>query len=203
MTPRNNKKWTNEMDAELTRLWTIPSTSPDYIYSIIDIGVSLRRAFPNFEGSLTRNAVIGRAGRIGVSATHPRKKFSALTLAKKRASPKQRPHLAPSTASRSRNTFSPPTSPAKALPAEEPFEPSANNCNLLDAGEHQCLWPVALKGFETIVCGNKRWNNGSYKRPSMYCAHHSRLGSGGLPKPKSETGPHLPRLPRRATPRWQ
>ena len=177
--------WTDAMDAMLTKLWNTPPSDADYLPTAY-IGTAIRKEFPNFKGALTRNACIGRAGRINLP---PRLRPKPVASKKKRKAGKTASFNAPKahaiSASRGAtnawvgHNVANKKKEAAALPPEPEYKPEANNVPYLEAKEDQCMWPVGHVNGATIVCGCKRWNNGSRVRPSMYCAHHSRQGSGG------------------------
>lgn len=189
--------WTKPMVDDLERMYSQPY-GPDYM-TTGEITAALRETYgKTYKGNITRNGVISKATSMGFTVKYPRKVAAAKALGdanrarhgKKRSTaamprPERNAHSAARVGSKpfaSVNAVRAKERPtaARAMVCEEAFEPSANNVSYMEAEAHHCMWPVGMRERETIVCGNKRWNNGSYKRPSQYCAHHSREGSGGM-----------------------
>lgn len=186
--------WTQPMIDDLERMYSKPY-GPEYM-TTGEITAALRETYgKTYKGNITRNGVISKATSMGFTVKYPRKAASAKALGdanrarhgkKKSTAAMPRPERHAISAARVIESKKPQRggnamamTKALAPVCEDPFEPSANNVSYMEAEAHHCMWPVGMKGRETIVCGNKRWNNGSYKRPSQYCAHHSRAGSGG------------------------
>lgn len=201
--------WTEPMDALLAKLWNTPPSDADYLPTAY-IGGAIRKEFPNFKGALTRNACIGRAGRINLP---PRLRAKPVSSRKKKKAGKTVAFNSVNTQRKLDRSISASKGPtnawvghniankakeAAAAPPEPEYKPDANNVPYLEAGDGQCMWPVGFSNGATIVCGCKRWDNGSRVRPSMYCAHHSRQGSGGpqryTPKNKDRRGRPAPRF---------
>lgn len=180
-------KWTDAMDSMLTKLWLTPPA--ELLTSAI--GPMMRAAYPAFQGALTKNAIIGRATRLGLPSRGRPK-----TAVEEKPPEPEAPPMSATKGPPARNTYTGPS--AKPLPPEPEYTPDANNVPYLEANDGQCMWPVGFSNGATIVCGCKRWNNGSRVRPSMYCAHHSHQGSGGpqryTPKNKDRRGRPAPRF---------
>jgi GcrA cell cycle regulator len=136
--------WTDERVALLTRLWNGGLSGSQIAAEL---------------GGLTRNAVIGKANRLGLPERKPAK-----------ARPRK---PAP------RPAYHRPTSPRR-FPALRPQLPDAQSTlgsiALLDLRDHHCRWPVGdprRSGF--AFCGERA--DLAAKRP--YCPHHARIAYRG------------------------
>jgi len=146
--------WTDDRVETLTRLWTCGATASQIARSL---------------GGVTRNAVIGKIHRLGLSGRAP-----ASAPGSRRARPKPerrlgRPALA-----------APPTRLAAAVeaPRSEPAShpPEIGTATVLSVGYGQCRWPIGdplADGF--CLCG-RRAERGAY------CAGHGALAYRSTPR---------------------
>ncbi|QIB34441.1 GcrA family cell cycle regulator [Ancylobacter pratisalsi] len=125
-------------------------------------------------GGVTRNAVIGKVHRLGLSG-----RAKAMTA----AAPRQRkPRPAPASTASARPMVHGNTALATAtrvMAEPEPQElpdpvanviPMAERCTILDLNEFTCRWPVGDPGKEDFFyCGSRT------KIGTTYCAFHARI----------------------------
>ena len=141
--------WTEEQDAELTRL----------------VGENLSAAQIGARLGVSRNAVIGRLGRIGVALPHKRMAKPNVHQEKARQAPYRRAAgvaTAPAAASAAQATPAPLLPPAP-CPTTFAAAVDADRC-LFFAGD-----PYGRDGADMPVCGGER------TLLSRYCAYHARL----------------------------
>lgn len=200
--PKGRRTWDEDMDAKLTDMWCVDRKDPAYL-STDEIAKEMIRLFPDRQ-SITRNSIISRARRIGISETHPRSTGHVVGQFAKGGS-KDAPIKKPDAANISAAAHKAhekangtavgnpvgridkltPQHVEKQKAAEAKFmatlsgpERAAMAVPMFDATDKQCLWPVREEGRITFVCGCPR-KPGSYVRPSMYCHEHSKAASGG------------------------
>src|SRR6201981_1250301 len=151
--------WTDERVETLKKLWTEG-------WSASQIAAEL--------GGITRNAVIGKVHRLGISG---RAKTPST------AGPRPRQTRAPSHVSRSirnacRGNTAPAAQPVAADEAEiepepEPLEnviPIGQRCSLLELSEDKCRWPIGDPGqADFFFCGGKAILG------LPYCGYHARI----------------------------
>jgi GcrA cell cycle regulator len=124
------------------------------------------------EIGVTRNAVIGKIHRLGLSPTRPRGRPSALAQRMREARP--RPRRAPTRISRILRAFKEATTvtpfATSAMTMELATVDSARRCSLLDLTSDCCRWPLGDPGKDDFAfCGNNAIGGLSY------CAGHARL----------------------------
>lgn len=148
--------WNDERTAQLARFWAA--------------GLSASTIAERL-GGVSRNAVIGKLHRLGLSqqAAKPKAKAQPSTAARKPASPQSlsvqgaqalKPALAPSPAPSPRLAVVPRTKP----------EAEASGVTLIELKERMCRWPEGdPKTPEFRFCGARRANEGPY------CARHAGL----------------------------
>ena len=147
--------WTDERVELLRRLWLE--------------GLSASRIAAELADGITRNAVIGKVHRLGLSGrvkapmSPASRDREARTPAPKPAMPAMHGNLA-----------------LKAMPAEaivpksagEVVIPFAENVTMMELRETMCRWPVGDPSSPDFrFCGGRR--NGGSDGP--YCAHHARI----------------------------
>jgi GcrA cell cycle regulator len=134
-------------------------------------------------GGVTRNAVIGKVHRLGLSgrATSSR---SASPRPRRVQAPRQ--HRAPSLLFGTRGNvalkpvFEEEVEPAPA-PVQELYIPPAERASILTLKEAMCHWPIGDPGEEEFhFCGRK--TSGSLP----YCEHHARLAYQAAPTRRRE-----------------
>ncbi len=142
--------WTDERVESLKKLW-------------LD-GLSASQIAKHLGGGLTRNAVIGKVHRLGLSG---------------RASPSQpRPAFKPVRPPRMATPATPPARRAEPIAAApmraDPIPVSAfeetGSATVLTLGAHMCKWPIgdpSRDGF--AFCGRASGKDGPY------CAHHAQV----------------------------
>lgn len=201
--PKGRRTWDEDMDGKLTEMWCVDRSDPAYL-NTDEIAKEMIRLFPDRQ-SITRNSIISRARRIGISETHPRSTAHVAGQFAKggsRDAPIKKPDAANISAAAHKAyekvngtaVVNPvgridkltPERAERLKAAEAQFvatlmsdtERAAMAVPMMDAADNQCLWPVREEGRVTFVCGCPR-RPGSYTRPSMYCHEHSKVASGG------------------------
>lgn len=128
-------------------------------------------------GGVTRNAVIGKVHRLGLSgrvkaATPARPRKSRVEAPAPRPSnPQARPATAGNTALATVLETMVETAPAPApKPVSGNVVPMATRCTIMNLTESTCRWPVGEPGTEGFhFCGGR-------SAPGMpYCTHHARM----------------------------
>src|SRR5215813_6747078 len=137
-----SKRWPERCIAVLTQMWR-DGFSASQIAGVLE----------NFR--YTRNAVIGKAHRLGL-VNAPRQQRPQQK--RKRASPGRRIIMAPVP------KFTP-------LPVKIPEPSPESACTLFELGEHRCRYPLGddMKPPPYMFCG------GPTIAGSSYCAHHTRV----------------------------
>ena len=155
--------WTEERVELLRKLW--------------DDGLSASRIAAELAGGVTRNAVIGKVHRLGLSG---RVKTQA-SASPMRARPKtqglarpQVPHRPAPMPMRGNTALALQTRPAP-MPARSDYSdnvvPMAENVTIMDLRESMCRWPVGdPASVEFRYCGGK-----APIGEGPYCAYHSRM----------------------------
>lgn len=154
-------------------------------------------------GGVTRNAVIGKAHRLGcgpmggVKASAPtryqrppklRSPKGVMVLARQ-GGPTQRNPAENKRANIKANAEVRETPAADVLARARAFLP-LDGCAPVQFGAHGCRWPVGGEGADMLQCGAKRADGKSY------CAEHSAVADV-LPPPGYRTGAQLARPLRR------
>jgi GcrA cell cycle regulator len=161
--------WNDERVELLKRLWT-EGLSASQIASRL--------------GGVTRNAVIGKVHRLGLSgrATSTR---SVAPRPRRMHAPRQ--HRSPTVMYGTRGnvalkpTFHEEIEPEPA-PVEELFIPPAERATILSLKEAMCRWPVGDPGAEDFYfCGRK--TSGSHP----YCEHHARVAYQAPPRRREKS----------------
>ena len=125
--------WTDDRIAQLQKLW--------------DQGLSASQIAAELGEGVTRNAVIGKAHRLGL---------------KSRPSPVKTDQPKAKAPAKSENP-----APAKAKPAPKPAAPKSKLVTLLDLTERVCKWPIGHPGDEDFhFCGAPS------EAGHPYCAKH-------------------------------
>ena len=168
--------WTDERVETLRKLW-------------LD-GLSASQIAKQL-GGVTRNAVIGKVHRLGLSGraapSQPaRPVFKAPRPARPVMSAPQ-PHRRPAEAPAPAVEPAPPPAPRPAPLIEQP-----GTATVLTLGAHMCKWPIgdpARDGFS--FCGRRSSDEGPY------CVEHARLAYQPAPAKKKSGAPELARSLRR------
>jgi GcrA cell cycle regulator len=114
----------------------------------------------------TRNAVIGKMHRLGLS--RPKDAFADRLEARNAARPKAVRRKPWRLSIHAQREMLMATYPGRA--AEETAVESAHKCSLLELSQAQCRWPISEPGAEDFAfCGNKSVDGLSY------CVGHARL----------------------------
>lgn len=126
-------------------------------------------------GEVTRNAVIGKVHRLGLSGrakaapapVRPRTKASRPEGQEARP---HRPATIGNTALAQEPEEAPEEAPAPAPETTATVLPMAQRCTIMNLTESTCRWPMGEPGTESFhFCGGK-------SNPGMpYCAHHARI----------------------------
>ena len=161
--------WTDERVALLKKLW-LEGLSASQIAKQL--------------GGVTRNAVIGKVHRLGLSgratpSSPPRPAFKA---------PRPPRPAAGATLAPRRALVHPPTAPQPqaAYYVEEP-----GSATVLTLGAHMCKWPIGDPASDGFTFCGRRIGDGSY------CTEHARLAYQPQQKGKRTTAAELARSLRR------
>lgn len=151
------KLWTPEM-AERMKAERIAGASASQIAKILN---------REFRTSLSRNAVIGKAHRLGMTQGKP---AMPTRLAKPIAPPLSRA-AKPAPAARPKPVPRPaPVQPERAPPADLTVIPATAR-HWIERKPCQCAWPVAGQGYETLSCCAPTQAGSAYC-PGHYAAMH-------------------------------
>lgn len=160
--------WTDERVELLKKLWN------DGL-SASQIAVEL--------GGITRNAVIGKVHRLGLSgrakspaSSVPRQRKPRASIALLRVA---RPALRGNTAVARAPAFEVEYEPEPEISAE--VVPIGQRCTLLDLNEARCRWPIGDPGTtDFFFCGGKT------AEALPYCPHHARIAYQPLSERRRE-----------------
>jgi GcrA cell cycle regulator len=143
--------WTDERVETLKRLW-------------LD-GLSASQIAKQL-GGVTRNAVIGKVHRLGLSGRAAPSKPARPVF---KAPRPQRPATsAPSAPRRIAEPVA--SSPAPTVPAPRYVEEAPGSATVLTLGAHMCKWPIGDPALETFTfCGRRTGGEGPY------CGEHARV----------------------------
>jgi len=160
--------WTEDRVATLTKLWAD--------------GLSASQIAKQL-GGVTRNAVIGKVHRLGLSGrakpSSPARKAAARKTAASSASkssspasapkPKPKPARAPSAPRTPRVIAQAPTPPPPP-PMEAKLQADGSFATILTITDHMCKWPIGDPGADNFrFCGRKT------DPEEPYCVAHSRV----------------------------
>jgi GcrA cell cycle regulator len=143
--------------------------SPDRVQQLRDLfeqGCSCRQIAAKL-GGVSRNAVIGKLTRLGLTDRARARPLKPATA------PKQKTVRAPRLRIAANNA---PTSAKTAVPPAQvnvSIDIAATRISLLDARKDQCRWPAADDGSAAMVCGAATCGG-------SYCASHSWLSVRGI-----------------------
>lgn len=151
--------WTDERVELLRKLW-------------LD-GLSASQIAHELSNGITRNAVIGKVHRLGLSG---RVKTSAPAIPRQRVKPLRPVNPRPSTPAVHGNTAlafkSQPMEVRAPAPYEDVVIPISERVTIMDLKEAMCRWPLGdPTTAEFRFCGAKK--PGSVTGP--YCAYHNRI----------------------------
>ncbi|MFN3855391.1 MAG: GcrA family cell cycle regulator [Phreatobacter sp.] len=155
-------QWTDERVEILKKLWN-DGLSASQIASEL--------------GSVTRNAVIGKVHRLGLSG---RAKPTSTATPRTRKAPRTAPSAPPRPsmpASRSNLAFKPRPAPvalpqveAAPLPETDNVVPMGERCTIMELKDYSCRWPIGDPGKEDFrYCGARSATG------VPYCTYHSRI----------------------------
>lgn len=155
-------QWTDERVELLKKLW--------------NDGLSASQ-IANELGQVTRNAVIGKVHRLGLSG---RAKAPSSTAPRARKPARSAPSAPPRPsmpASRSNLAFKPrpaaeimPEVEVAPLPAIDNVVPMGERCTIMELKEYSCRWPIGEPGKDDFRYCGARSSTGL-----PYCAYHSRI----------------------------
>ncbi len=149
--PRIKTVWDDDRDAELTKMW--------------NAGLSAREIANNIGNDFTKNAVIGRAHRLGLKKRH--------TLQGARSTSKPRtckPRTSKPSKPASVGKSKPPSlalSITLAIGNPDTVEPSTGRKGVLEIGADECRWP--MPGDGKTMCSHQK------REGSSYCDHHHSM----------------------------
>ena len=136
-------------------------------------------------GGVTRNAVIGKVHRLGLSGRAAPSQPSRPTFKAPRA-PRPTPAPAPRRVEH-HSSHSPATPPQPVFYAEEP-----GSATVLTLGAHMCKWPIGDPATENFsFCGRRTDVDGPY------CAHHAQVAYQPQQSRKRSSASELARSLRR------
>ncbi len=153
--------WTDERVELLRKLWLE--------------GLSASQIAHELANGITRNAVIGKVHRLGMSG---RVKATAPAGARPRLKTMRPAHVRPSATTIRGNTalaIKPqPMEAAMTQPMEDVVVPICEMVTIMELKEPMCRWPVGDPTTpEFRFCGAKKSTNGAASNP--YCPYHSRI----------------------------
>ena len=143
--------WTEDRVGALKKLWLE--------------GQSASQIAKQLGGGVTRNAVIGKVHRLGLSGRAAPSQPARATFRPARPRPAQ-PTQAPS-APRRIEAVQPRTVPAPSVPAPMPDLPGT--ATVMTLGAHMCKWPIGdPSSNEFSFCGRR-------SSEGVYCVEHARV----------------------------
>lgn len=151
--------WTDERVELLRRLWLE--------------GLSASQIANALQNGITRNAVIGKVHRLGLSG---RVKASAPSAPRQRTKPLRTPAQRPSAPAMRGNTAlaikSLPMEVPRLQSAEDVVIPISERVTIMELKEAMCRWPLGdPTTTEFRFCGTRKPTEGI----GPYCAYHSRI----------------------------
>jgi GcrA cell cycle regulator len=158
--------WTQDRIDRLKRLWKEGQTAEQIAKDLAN--------------GISRNAVLGKVYRMGLSA------------GRVAAPPKARPGVSPPSTSRVAIPAAPiiaapalgETPPGANLPVDRPQPPETGRASLLSVRRHECRWPLGEPGSQAFsLCGQPAVRG-------AYCGPHARIAY----RPTPETSRSLERL---------
>ena len=167
--------WTDERVELLKKLWAD--------------GLSASQIAAKLAGGVTRNAVIGKVHRMGLSGRVTRNRVSTPRTRKTREpSHPGRPSVAPTPRSIGANALKPlaeiePEPIADPVPIRVADIPEGERVTILMLSEKTCRWPIGDPGSEDFCfCGQPP------KAGSPYCAGHAALAYQPASERRRRTG---------------
>lgn len=149
--------WTDERVELLTKLW--------------GDGLSASQIAAEL-GNVTRNAVIGKVHRLGLSGRAKATRSAPVRSRRPRAAPRAGGYRTMgNTALKAETALAPAARPAPApAPVAELVVPPEEGKSILELNEHTCKWPIGDPGRDDFYfCGR------SSETGLPYCAHHARV----------------------------
>ena len=142
--------WTDERVETLKKLW--------------QDGLSASQIAKQL-GGVTRNAVIGKVHRLGLSG-----RAAPSKPARPAFKPPRPARAAVAAPAPPRRIAEPATSSAPQLPAPRPVDEKPGTATVLTLGAHMCKWPIGDPSLETFTfCGRRTGGEGPY------CNDHARV----------------------------
>jgi GcrA cell cycle regulator len=152
---------------------TWPSERVAQLKSCIGAGLSCSQIAA--EIGVTRNAVIGKMNRLGLSRPKD--------MLRRKSEPKRdpwRPRSVTKILTQHRILMELPPEP----PAEEAFVPSGDGCSLLELSPGKCRWPISeSRAEEFLFCGNNQVEG------LPYCVGHARMAYRSTARVRSTSRP--------------
>ena len=144
--------WTEDRVGALKKLWLE--------------GQSASQIAKQLGGGVTRNAVIGKVHRLGLSGRAAPSQPARATFRPARPRPAAQPTQAPS-APRRIEAVQPRVAAAPSVPAPMPDLPGT--ATVMTLGAHMCKWPIGdPSSNEFSFCGRRA-------SESVYCVEHARV----------------------------
>ena len=150
--------WTEPRVADLKKLWLE--------------GLSCSQIAAKLGGGVTRNAVIGKAARLGLAerkgpnGAPSAGAAQAAKINRRLQSPPPRPPAMPRALADDATIAAPRVAPAPLPP--EPEVAGAQLVTILELAKHGCKWPVGMPQPVQLFCGRRQ--DGEHP----YCAEHAR-----------------------------
>ena len=152
--------WTDERVELLRKLWT-EGHSASQISAELGLGV-------------TRNAVIGKVHRLGLSGRPKTANAATPMTPRERQAPRRQPSRPSAPATRGNLALSLQTRPMAERtprPMEQVVIPISERVTLMELKESMCRWPLGDPSTQEFrFCGNKSPSGGG-----PYCAYHARI----------------------------
>jgi hypothetical protein len=184
-TPGPKSAWTDQMAAHAVEVYREGASASE----------TAREVFQRFNVRFSRNAIIGKMHRMGVTRS--------VEVARHRTHPKPPPKpRAPPRPPRPAIVTGPTDDTPRALTPEafsarldRAFAPLSGRTpvGMMDLTHRHCRWPVGERDGEALFCGVDR------EEGRAYCSHHHRLGVTAFRPSQAKTGNELARQLRRHT----
>jgi GcrA cell cycle regulator len=148
-------EWTDERVEQLKKLWQEGLSASQIAKAL---------------GGVTRNAVIGKVHRLGLSGRAAPSQPARATFKPAVKAPRPAPAPAPVAARPALAVAPPPPAPVVAPEPPEPFVELTGTATVLTLGAHMCKWPIGDPSRDDFsFCGRRSADEGPY------CAEHARV----------------------------
>lgn len=144
--------------------WTEPRI--DRLKKLYLEGKSATEIARDLGGGVTRNGVIGKVHRLGITREIEGSKANRVHAPRAKAAPASRPPSPPRALAVDATVAAPRVEPAPLPP--EPEVAGAQLVTILELAKHGCKWPVGMPQPVQLFCGRRQ--DGEHP----YCAEHAR-----------------------------